>query len=109
MQIIQSRRDFLQRASMAATASILGTRGTLADDGPPETTTIRLVRTSGICVAPIYIAQELLRAEGFADVRYVSAPGGVASAELTTRGEADFLLTFAAPLLIPMDAGERSP
>jgi NitT/TauT family transport system substrate-binding protein len=106
MQIIQSRRDFLQRASMAATASILGTRGTLADDGPPETTTIRLVRTSGICVAPIYIAQELLRAEGFADVRYVSAPGGVASAELTTRGEADFLLTFAAPLLIPMDAGE---
>jgi NitT/TauT family transport system substrate-binding protein len=106
MQIIQSRRDFLASASWAATAGVLGTRGSLADDRPPETTTIRLVRTSGICVAPIYIAEELLRAEGFADIRYVSAPGGVASAEVTTRGEADFLLTFAAPLLIPMDAGE---
>ena len=62
--------------------------------------------TSGICVAPIYLAKELLRAEGFADVRYVAVPGGVASAQVTARGEADFLLTFAAPLLIPMDAGE---
>jgi NitT/TauT family transport system substrate-binding protein len=106
MQTGQSRREFLSSASLAAAAGILGARGSLADEGALETTTIRLVRTSGICVAPIYIAKELLRAEGFADVRYVSAPGGVASAELTTRGEADFLLTFAAPLLIPMDAGE---
>ena len=25
---------------------------------------------------------------------------------MTARGEADFLLNFAAPLLVPMDAGE---
>jgi NitT/TauT family transport system substrate-binding protein len=106
MEIRQNRRDFLASASLAAAAGVLGGRSSLADDGPLETTTVRLVRTSGICVAPIYIAEELLRAEGFADVRYVSAPGGVASAEVTTRGEADFLLTFAAPLLIPMDAGQ---
>jgi NitT/TauT family transport system substrate-binding protein len=106
MQIIQSRRDFLASASLAAAAGVLGARASLANEGPLETTTIRLVRTSGICVAPIYIAEELLRAEGFTDIRYVSAPGGVASAQVTTRGEADFLLTFAAPLLIPMDAGE---
>jgi NitT/TauT family transport system substrate-binding protein len=106
MQFLQSRRDFLASASLATAAGLLGTRGARADEGPPEVTTIRLVRTSGICVAPIYIAEELLRAEGFADIRYVSAPGGVAAAEVTTRGEADFLLTFAAPLLIPMDAGE---
>ena len=63
--------------------------------------------TSGICVAPIYIAEEVLRAEGFTDIRYVAATtGGIASAQMTTRGEADFVLTFAAPLLIPMDAGE---
>ena len=106
MQIIQSRRDFLASLSAAGAAGLLGARAPLADEGPLETTAIRLVRTSGICVAPIYIAEELLRAEGFADVHYVSAPGGVAAAEVTTRGEADFLLTFAAPLLIPMDAGE---
>jgi NitT/TauT family transport system substrate-binding protein len=106
MRIRQDRRDFLASASLAAAVGVLGVRPSFADEGPPETTTVRLVRTSGICVAPIYIAEELLRAEGFADVRYVSAPGGVASAEVTTRGEADFLLTFAAPLLIPMDAGQ---
>jgi NitT/TauT family transport system substrate-binding protein len=106
MQIIQSRRHFLASLSAAGAASVLGTRAPLADEAPLETTTIRLVRTSGICVAPIYIAEELLRAEGFADIHYVSAPGGVASAEVTARGEADFVLNFAAPLLIPMDAGQ---
>jgi NitT/TauT family transport system substrate-binding protein len=106
MQIRQHRRDFLASASWAAAAGVLGGRASLADEPPLETTTIRLVRPSGICVAPIYIAKELLRAEGFAEISYVAVPGGVASAEVTTRGEADFLLTFAAPLLIPMDAGE---
>jgi NitT/TauT family transport system substrate-binding protein len=106
MELIQSRRDFLAGLSAAGTAAVLGSGTPFADEGPPETTKVRLVRTSGICVAPIYIAEELLRAEGFAEIQYVSAPGGVAAAEVTTRGEADFLLTFAAPLLIPMDAGE---
>jgi NitT/TauT family transport system substrate-binding protein len=106
MPIRQSRRNFLASLSAAGATGILGARGSLADEPPLETTTIRLVRTSGICVAPIYIAEELLRAEGFAAISYVAVPGGVASAQLTTRGEADFLLTFAAPLLIPMDAGE---
>jgi NitT/TauT family transport system substrate-binding protein len=106
MQIIQSRRDFLAGLSAAGTAAAWGRVTALAGEGPLETTAIRLVRTSGICVAPIYIAEELLRAEGFAEIQYVSAPGGVAAAEVTTRGEADFLLTFAAPLLIPMDTGQ---
>jgi NitT/TauT family transport system substrate-binding protein len=106
MQIMQTRRDFLAGASLTAAAGLVGVGRPLADEGALETTTIRLVRTSGICVAPIYIAEELLRAEGFAEIQYVSAPGGVAAAEVTTRGEADFLLTFAAPLLIPMDAGQ---
>jgi NitT/TauT family transport system substrate-binding protein len=107
MQVIQKRRDFLASLSAAGAAGLLGRRASLADEAPLETTALRLVRTSGICVAPIYIAEELLRAEGFADIRYVSAPGGVASAEVVARGDADFLLTFAAPLLIPMDAGAR--
>jgi NitT/TauT family transport system substrate-binding protein len=108
MQIIQSRRDFLASASWAAAGALsaLGARSSMADQAPLEATAIRLVKTSGICVAPIYLAEELLRAEGFTDIRYVAAPAGVASAEVTTRGEADFLLTFAAPLLIPMDAGQ---
>jgi NitT/TauT family transport system substrate-binding protein len=106
MQLLQSRRDFLASASLAAAAGVFGTRGSLAGESPPEVTTIRLVRTSGICVAPIYLAQELLRTEGFAEISYVAVPGGVASAQVVAGGEADFLLNFAAPLLIPMDAGQ---
>ena len=106
MHTMQSRRDFLAKASLAAAAGVLGPRASLADEPPLETTTIRLVRPSGICVAPIYLAKELLRAEGFAEISYVAVPGGVASARVVARGEADFLLNFAAPLLIPMDAGE---
>jgi NitT/TauT family transport system substrate-binding protein len=106
MQIIQTRRDFLASASLAAAAGLVGVGRPIADEGSLETTTVRLIRSSGICVAPIYLAEELLRAEGFADISYVAAPGGLATAGLTARGEADFLLNFAAPLLIPMDAGE---
>ena len=52
MQIIQNRRDFLASASWAAAAGVLGARDSLADEGPPETTTIRLRRDPHICVAP---------------------------------------------------------
>ena len=106
MPIVHSRRHFLASLSAAGATGMLGARGSLADEPPLETTTVRLVRPSGICVAPIYIAEGLLRAEGFAEINYVAVPGGVASAQVTARGEADFLLNFAAPLLIPMDAGE---
>ena len=44
MQILQSRRDFLASLSAAGAAGVLGTRASLADEGPPETTTIRLVK-----------------------------------------------------------------
>ena len=38
MQVIQSRRGFLAGLSAAGAADILGTRGSLADEGPPEVT-----------------------------------------------------------------------
>jgi len=71
MEIIQSRRDFLTALSAAGAASIVGARGPLADEGPPETTTLRLFGNASICQAPAYISEDLLRAEGFTDVRYV--------------------------------------
>ena len=58
MQIMQSRRDFLASASLAAAAGVLGTRRSLADEAPPETTTIRLADMPAICVAPRYIAED---------------------------------------------------
>jgi NitT/TauT family transport system substrate-binding protein len=105
MQIIQRRRDFLATMSAAGAASLLGTTGSFADEGPPETTTVRLIKIPGICIAPQYVAEELLRAEGFTEVHYVLSEAGRVQAELIARGEADFSLNFAAPLTVAIDAG----
>jgi NitT/TauT family transport system substrate-binding protein len=103
MNVIQSRRDFLTALS-AAGASVLGNRAALADEGPPETTTVRLRRDPSICVAPWYIAEDLLRAEGFADIRYVPAPG-TESALMMGRGELDFGVFFTASAVFRLDEG----
>ncbi|MGH6895109.1 MAG: ABC transporter substrate-binding protein [Geminicoccaceae bacterium] len=105
MQLIQNRRDFLASLSAAGAAGVLGTRRSFAHEGPPETTTVRLSKIPGICIAPQYIAEELLAAEGFTDVQYVDLPAAIQHAGLA-RGEFDFSLHFAAPLVIPLDAGE---
>jgi len=102
MHMIQSRRDFLASAAFISTASLLGAREALADPGPPETTTIRLARIPAICVAPGYIADALLRAEGFTDIQYLPITHGNAVA----RGKIDFHLETAAWVASNIDAGE---
>jgi NitT/TauT family transport system substrate-binding protein len=103
MHIMQSRRDFMASASLAAAAGVLGARGSLADEGPPETTTVRLGLWPNICLAPGDIAEELLRAEGFTDVRYVPP----SSNDTVARGETDFNFDTAAWVVAHLDAGEQ--
>jgi NitT/TauT family transport system substrate-binding protein len=105
MHIMQSRRDFLTTLSAAGAAAILGARESLAVEGPPETTTIRLGRLRSLCLAPEYAAEELLRAEGFTDISYVPAGAGIPASEKIARGEVDFSLNLAAPLVVSMAAG----
>jgi NitT/TauT family transport system substrate-binding protein len=105
MQTGQSRRHFLASLSAAGAASVMGARRSLADAGPPEVTTIRLSKIPGICIAPQYVVEELLRAEGFTEVRYVAVDAGRHS-ERMARGEVDFSLNFAAPLVLSIDAGD---
>jgi NitT/TauT family transport system substrate-binding protein len=71
MDLIQSRRDFLASLSAASAAGVLGPRASLADEQPPETPVIRLLGDSSICQAPEYIVDDLLHAEGFAEIRYL--------------------------------------
>jgi NitT/TauT family transport system substrate-binding protein len=106
VQIIQSRRDFLASASMAAAASVLGGRGALAEEGPLETTTLRLLRDTGICDAPVQIADDLLRAEGFTDIRYQPRTGPAASRDALAHGELDFMQDTAAWVVSNLDAGQ---
>ena len=102
MQIIQNRRDFLVSTSLAAAAGVLGARASLADEAPPETTTLRLPFYPNICLAHGDIAGDLLRAEGFADIRYI--PGTAADA--LARGDIDFDFETAAWVVSHLDAGE---
>jgi NitT/TauT family transport system substrate-binding protein len=105
MQIIQSRRRFLAGLSAAGAAGVLGSRGVFAEEGPPETTTVRLPFNSNLCVAPQYVADDLLRAEGFTDIRYVPSSGGLTEPQMAGSGEIDFGITTAAVLPFQMDAG----
>jgi hypothetical protein len=93
MRIVQSRRDFLASMSAAGAAGILCARSSLADEGPPETTTLRLKRSRTICVAPEQIADDLLRAEGFTDIHYLQVSANPGDAVALARGELDFAKT----------------
>jgi NMT1/THI5 like len=105
MHITQSRRDFLAGASLATTAGVLGTHRSLADEGPLETTTVRLLKESGICIAPELVAEQLLRAEGFTDVRYVDTEPGSTDAGMVAEGKLDFSVALAPEAVRRIDAG----
>jgi NitT/TauT family transport system substrate-binding protein len=105
MQLLKNRRDFLASASMAASLGAFGSRACLASEGPPDVTTIRLRRDPSICVAPWYIAEDLLRAEGFTDIRYVPARSGPMLMQMIGRGELDFALQDAGTVVFRLDVG----
>jgi NitT/TauT family transport system substrate-binding protein len=102
MTMMQTRRWFL--GSMAAGATAFRAPQVRAAEEVIETTTVRIGRNPGICVAPQYIAAELLRAEGFTDVRYVEEPA--AATEPIAHGKVDFDTNYASNLVRAIDAGE---
>jgi NitT/TauT family transport system substrate-binding protein len=89
---------------LAGAAGLLRAVPALAAEKPPETTTVRIAKNGGICIAPQYVAEELLRAEGFTDIRYVDV--GVAQSEAMAHGQLDISLDFAAHLVTVIDAGQ---
>ncbi len=102
-----SRRKFLRSLTIAGGAGLLGMQPELAAaEPPPEIRKIRLVKIPGICIAPQYVADDLLRSEGFTDVSYVQTPAGVeVSQSEVVSGEADFTMTFVGPHIVSVDAG----
>jgi NitT/TauT family transport system substrate-binding protein len=69
-----------------------------------ETTSVRLPRTAGVCLAPLDVVEALLRAEGFTDIRYVDAPPG--ATQPLAYGKVDFEQNYASNFVKGIDAGE---
>jgi NitT/TauT family transport system substrate-binding protein len=110
-----SRRQFLKAAGglglSAAGMALLDACGVR----PPsptaaaqtlETTTIRVTHTQSLCAAPIYVAEDFLKAEGFTTVQYVTAAGPGLTVDTLVNGTSDMTIQFSGPSIIFVDAGK---
>src|SRR5262249_8876865 len=100
------RREFLGGLTLAGTTGLLGLQPKrVGAEPPPETTRIRLVHDPSICVTPQYLAEELLRADGFSEVQYVEATDGLGT-RLIAAGGADMMMEFAGVYVTRIDVGD---
>lgn len=97
-----NRRQFLR--ALGASSVCLPWTSALAEP-PPETSTIRLVLDPGICFAPQYLAEELLRQEGFTQIDYVKDNDNDPSSLLFDGNKADLTLDSATALIPSIDNG----
>jgi len=75
MAIMQTRRCFLTTTALAGAAGILSPRlAVFAAEERLETTTVRLTKVTDMCMAPQFVMEDLLRAEGFTDIKYIEIP-----------------------------------
>ena len=103
------RRDVLQTAAVVSAASALPALA--AGEPPPETKRIRMLQFppewGGVpCVSPMWLAEDLLRAEGFAEVRYVPLTPKSTGEEAIAAGDADMTITDIFSVLPWLDAGK---
>ena len=112
MAITHTRRRFVTNAAVAGAAgfgafSALSRGGggiSLAAEPPPEISTIRLEKLPVACLAPQYVAEELLHAEGFTDVRYI-ASNVLSSSQMVASDEVDWTMDFAPAVIAELDGG----
>jgi NitT/TauT family transport system substrate-binding protein len=106
-----TRRDLLLGAAATAGGGVIWSSQrprALAQEAPPETTKVTLVRSASLCAAPGYIVDELLADEGITQVDYV-VPGysGRVAYEAFASGQIDFGTDFSAPLILALDRGTK--
>lgn len=112
MNVNRVRRACLHAiaASAASCLSVWPSRSAYAE-APPEITQLRISKVPSACLAPQYVADGLLRAEGFTEVEYISdgpaGVGGVPGAKALGEGQVDIAMNFAAPLVVALDGGAR--
>jgi NitT/TauT family transport system substrate-binding protein len=101
-----SRRRFLLNTSALGFALLFGLPHMARAEQKPETITLRVKQEPFPCEAPVLVAQELLRAEGFSDVRYVKGAPGDAIYEQYKSREIDLGLEAAWSAATRIDVGD---
>jgi NitT/TauT family transport system substrate-binding protein len=99
------RRSFLQGAA-SVVGFLAGHPHAFADEPPPETTRLRFAAIPSSCRSPEWMAEELLRAEGFSDVQYLRKSSTQGMSEALASGEANISGHFAAPVILRLEAGD---
>jgi NitT/TauT family transport system substrate-binding protein len=105
-----TRREFLAGLTLTGTAGLLGLPARPgAAEPPPETTRLRLIAVPSSCVAPQFVAaEELLQAEGFAEVQYVQTDDGkveINPMRAMASGKFDLVLSFITNQLLLIEQG----
>jgi len=111
MSIERSRRHFLSQFAVASVAGLGGLTGARfgrsasshAAEPPPEVTTITIEKAPTTCLSPQYVAEDLLRAEGFTEIRYKVIDTAPASA--VARNQLDWDMDFAPEIISAADNG----
>jgi NitT/TauT family transport system substrate-binding protein len=98
-----TRRAFINAAGAAGLAGALPAFA--AAEPPPETKRIRIQDAPIACFAPLYIAEALLRAEGFAEVEYVKTPLAEGPGPALADGRIDIIQDDTAAHLMHLDKG----
>jgi len=98
-----NRRDFV---GAAGAWTLVGTAPRLhAAEPPPETNRIRIAQVPDNCYAPQYMAEDMLRGEGFANLQYVPLAGAAPVYVALAKGEIDVSMAFSSGFVIQADAG----
>jgi NitT/TauT family transport system substrate-binding protein len=100
------RRQFLRAISTTGFAGLTGWRPTIASaEPPPETRTLTILKRAILCNAPQYVAEELLRSEGFEDVRYLPVEFERVEERLSA-GDGDLSMVYAPSAVARIEAGD---
>jgi NitT/TauT family transport system substrate-binding protein len=101
-----SRRQFVGGLTLAGTTGVFGARpGRVAAEPPSETKRIRIHDAPITCFAPIYVAEELLKAEGFTEVQYVKTSLNEGPTKALAEGKIDITQNDTAGHLMELDMG----
>jgi len=101
-----NRREFVKDLALAGAASALGYgRELLAAEPPPETARIRIAQVQNNCWAPQYMAEDLLRAEGFPNFEYVRLGGAQDVYHMLASGKVDLSMAFSSGFVLQADSG----